>query len=164
MRRYSAQSGEAVGLRLTSPAPERTEEVAGKLAQLLRAGDVITLEAPLGGGKTTFVRGLAVGLGVAEDEVSSPTFVIWQIYEGRLRLHHLDAYRLRSAAELEEIGLGEVLAGQDVVVLEWPGVAEPLLPADRLQVRLEYGEGEDERAMEFEGRGSWRQRLQGWQP
>jgi len=153
-----------LSLRLTSPGPAQTEQLAGNLAQLLQPGDVITLEAPLGGGKTTFVRGLAAGLGVPEDEVSSPTFVIWQIYQGRLRLHHLDAYRLRSAEELEEIGFPETLAGQDVVVLEWPGVAERLLPADRLHVRLEYGVGEDERALEFEGRGSWRQRLEGWQP
>ena len=143
---------------------DHTEQLARSLAPLLRAGDVITLEAPLGGGKTTFVRGLATGLGVSEDEVSSPTFVIWQIYEGRLRLHHLDAYRLRSADELEEIGLEETLGGSDVVVLEWPGVAEPLLPADRLHVRIEYGLGEDERHLEFVPRGNWLQRLGSWQP
>lgn len=151
-------------MRLTSPCPERTEEMAGSLARLLQAGDLITLEAPLGGGKTTFVRGLAVGLGVPEDEVSSPTFVIWQIYQGRLRLHHLDAYRLRSAEELEEIGFSETLGGPDVVVLEWPGVAESLLQPDRLHIDIEYGAGEDERVLELDGRGSWRQRLEGWQP
>ncbi|MFN8607428.1 MAG: tRNA (adenosine(37)-N6)-threonylcarbamoyltransferase complex ATPase subunit type 1 TsaE [Vulcanimicrobiota bacterium] len=151
-------------MRLVSPAAQRTEEIARALADQLRPGDVVTLEAPLGGGKTTFVRGLASGLGVAEDEVSSPTFVIWQIYQGRLRLHHLDAYRLRSAEELEEIGLTEVLGGQDVVVLEWPGVAQPLLPDDLLHIGLEYGQGEDERILVFEGRGSWAARLEGWRP
>ncbi len=149
---------------MLSAGPLRTEELARSLAQLLQPGDVISLEAPLGGGKTTFVRGLATGLGVNEDEVSSPTFVIWQIYAGRLRLHHLDAYRLSSTEELEEIGLPETLAGQDVVVLEWPGVAEPLLPGDRLHVRIEYGTGEEERTLDFEGRGNWRQRLEHWQP
>lgn len=148
---------------MLSASPLRTEELARNLAQLLMPGDVITLDAPLGGGKTTFVRGLASGLGVPEEDVSSPTFVIWQIYPGRLRLHHLDAYRLRSAEELEEIGLSETLAGGDVVVLEWPGVAEPLLPLDRLHVRIEYGAGEDDRILELEGRGSWRQRLEHWQ-
>lgn len=151
-------------MRLVSPGPARTEELAAQLAQLLQPGDVITLEAPLGGGKTTFVRGLASGLGVPEDEVSSPTFVIWQIYQGRLRLHHLDAYRLRSAEELEEIGFSETLGGRDVVILEWPGVAEPLLPKNRLHVRLEYGTGEDERTLEFEARGNWAPRLERWQP
>lgn len=149
-------------MHVRSEDPLETEQLARELAGLLQPGDVVTLEAPLGGGKTTFVRGLATGLGVSEDEVSSPTFVIWQIYEGRLRLHHLDAYRLRSANELEEIGLSETLAGQDVVVLEWPGVAEPLLPVNRLHVRIEYGDGEEERKLDFEGRGSWKQRLEQW--
>ena len=149
-------------MHVHSVDPLETEQLARELAGLLQPGDVVTLEAPLGGGKTTFVRGLATGLGVSEDEVSSPTFVIWQIYEGRLRLHHLDAYRLRSADELEEIGLSETLAGQDVVVLEWPGVAEPLLPENRLHVRIEYGDGEEERKLDFEGRGSWKQRLEQW--
>lgn len=149
---------------MLSQGPLRTEEIARNLAGLLQPGDIITLEAPLGGGKTTFVRGLASGLGVSEDEVSSPTFVIWQIYDGRLRLHHLDAYRLRSFEELEEIGFPETLAGQDVVVLEWPGVAEPLLPPDRLHVRIEYGVDEEERELNFEGRGTWQKRLEDWQP
>lgn len=149
---------------MLSAGPLRTEELARNLAQLLVPGDVITLDAPLGGGKTTFVRGLATGLGVPEEDVSSPTFVIWQIYPGRLRLHHLDAYRLRSAEELEEIGLPDTLAGGDVVVLEWPGVAEPLLPPDRLHVSIEYGAGEDDRILKLEGRGSWRKRLEHWQP
>ena len=150
-------------LRLMTQSSEATEGVGRKLSSLLQAGDVITLEAPLGGGKTTFVRGLASGLGVPEDEVSSPTFVIWQIYQGRLRLHHLDAYRLRSQDELEEIGFSEVLGGSDVVVLEWPGVAEPLLPPDSLHITIEYGQQEDERSMEFHGRGSWAIRLEGLQ-
>lgn len=150
-------------MRLISQNSEATERVGRKLSSLLRAGDVITLEAPLGGGKTTFVRGLASGLGVPEDEVSSPTFVIWQIYQGRLCLHHLDAYRLRSQDELEEIGFSEVLGGSDVVVLEWPGVAEPLLPTDRLHITIEYGQHEDERTLEFQGRGSWAGRLEGLQ-
>lgn len=151
-------------MHVLSAGPLQTEALARKLAELLRPGDVITLEAPLGGGKTTFVRGLATGLGVSEDEVSSPTFVIWQIYPGRLRLHHLDAYRLSSAEELEEIGFPETLAGGDVVVLEWPGIADPLLPADRLHVRIDYGPGEDERSLDFEGRGTWKQRLEQWHP
>ncbi len=146
-----------------SLGPLQTEQLARELAGLLQPGDVITLEAPLGGGKTTFVRGLATGLGVPEEEVSSPTFVIWQIYEGRMRLHHLDAYRLRAADELEEIGFSETLSGQDVVILEWPGVAEPLLPSDRLHVRIEYGDGEEERSLDLEGRGNWKQRLEQWQ-
>ncbi|MBT9583065.1 tRNA (adenosine(37)-N6)-threonylcarbamoyltransferase complex ATPase subunit type 1 TsaE [bacterium] len=149
-------------MRFVSPGPATTEALGHSLAQLVRPGDVITLEAPLGGGKTTLVRGLAGGLGIAEDQVSSPTFVIWQIYVGNLRLHHIDAYRLRSSEELEEIGLAECLAGSDVVVLEWPLVAGPLLPEDRLEVKLDYGVSEEERSIELIPLGNWQERLRGW--
>lgn len=149
-------------MRFISSGPARTEALGQSLAALLRPGDVITLEAPLGGGKTTLVRGLAAGLGVGEDEVSSPTFVIWQIYPGRLRLHHVDAYRLTSPEELEDIGLAECLAGGDVVVMEWPGVARTLLPADRLEVHLDYAKEEQQRAIELCPQGNWQGRLEGW--
>ena len=145
-----------MSLRWQSQSPEHTEHLGEQLGRLLRPGDVITLEAPLGGGKTTLVRGLARGLGIAESEVSSPTFVIWNIYSGRLRLHHLDAYRLRSPEELEEIGFSEMLDQGDAVVLEWPGIAASLLPEDRLQLRLDYGDGPEDRCLELTG---WDDRL-----
>ena len=150
-------------MHFVSPGPAVTEALGYSLAQMLRPGDVITLAAPLGGGKTTLVRGLASGLGIGEELVSSPTFVIWQIYEGRMKLHHVDAYRLRSPEELEEIGLAECLAGSDVVVLEWPQVAETLLPVDRLEVVLDYLEGQEEsRTIDLHPRGNWVERLKGW--
>jgi len=143
--------------------PEQTEALGESLAKLLLPGDIITLAAPLGGGKTTLVRGLARGLGIEEDAVTSPTFVLWHIYAGRLKLHHLDAYRLRSPEELSEIGLEELLEGTDVVVLEWPGVALSLLPSNRLEIFLDYVEGEpDRRRIELTGRGAWEERLRGW--
>jgi len=149
-------------LRLHSPSPESTEAIGHSLAQLLQPGDVVTLEAPLGGGKTTFVRGLAAGLGIGEEHVSSPTFVIWQIYTGRLILHHVDAYRLRSVDELEEIGLAECLEGSDVVVLEWPQLAETLLPADRLEILLDYAAEPEARTLDLRPLGNWQSRLSGW--
>jgi tRNA threonylcarbamoyladenosine biosynthesis protein TsaE len=148
---------------LTVSGPEVTERLGASLAALLQPGDVLTLDAPLGGGKTTFVRGLARGLGIGEEFVSSPTFVIWQIYEGRLRLNHFDAYRLRSVEELEEIGFLECLEGKnEVVIVEWPQVAAPLLPPDRLQLKLDYAGNEDGRHIEIVPEGSWRERLAGW--
>lgn len=148
---------------LTSSGPEVTERLGASLATLLQPGDVLTLDAPLGGGKTTLVRGLARGLGIHEDQVSSPTFVIWQIYEGRLRLNHFDAYRLRSPEELEEIGFVECLESKDeVAIIEWPQVAASLLPTDRLELKLEYDGTEDARRIELLPEGSWQQRLAGW--
>lgn len=146
----------AVSVRWQSRSAEQTEQLGEQLGRMLRPGDVITLEAPLGGGKTTLVRGLARGLGIDESAVSSPTFVIWNIYSGRLRLHHLDAYRLRSPDELEEIGFVEALDQGDVVVLEWPGVAAPLLPKHRLELSLDYGQGPEDRVLEMRG---WDDRL-----
>lgn len=147
---------------ITSSGPEMTERIGASLARLLQPGDVVTLEAPLGGGKTTLVRGLARGLGIDENQVSSPTFVIWQIYDGRLRLNHFDAYRLRSPEELEEIGFSECLEGSEVVLIEWPQVALPLLPTERLEIVLRYGGHADQREIELLPAGAWSSRLEGW--
>ena len=153
---------ELLGPTMLSRSPEQTENWAAQLGRHLRSGDVITLQAPLGGGKTTFVRGLARGLGADEYEVSSPTFVIWQIYpEGRLKLHHIDAYRLLSGDEAEEIGIPEVLSGPDVVVIEWPGVLSSWLPADRLELTMDYAEEGASRTLLAKGLGNWEERLKG---
>lgn len=147
-------------MQLSTRSAKETEALGARLATLLRAGDVLTLEAPLGAGKTTLTRGLAEGLGVPEDEISSPTFVIWQIYQGRtLRVSHFDCYRLSGGDELDELGFSEVLSGGDVVIIEWPAVALPLLPPDRLEVTLDYGLGPDDRVLRLQPHGAWTARL-----
>jgi tRNA threonylcarbamoyladenosine biosynthesis protein TsaE len=86
----------------------------------LKAGDVLLLSGNLGAGKTAFVRGLAEGLGVNPDEVSSPTFTLIHEYRGgRLRLYHVDLYRLERAAT-EDLGLEELGVADGVVAIEWP--------------------------------------------
>lgn len=94
-----------------------TADVARRLAADLDRGSVVILEGELGAGKTAFVRGLAEGLGVDPDEVSSPTFTLVQEYAGRVPLFHVDLYRLRDA-EVEDLGLEE-LATQGVMAIEW---------------------------------------------
>jgi tRNA threonylcarbamoyladenosine biosynthesis protein TsaE len=97
-----------------------TERLAETLAGDLRAGDVLLLSGPLGAGKTAFVRGLARGLGLDPDEVSSPTFTLVHEYRGgRLRLFHVDLYRL-GAAGAEDLGLDELGAQDGVLAIEWP--------------------------------------------
>ena len=97
-----------------------TERVAETLAGELRNGDVVLLSGPLGAGKTAFVRGLARGLGVDPDEVSSPTFTLVHEYRGgRLRLFHADLYRLGTAAA-EDLGLDELGIRDGVLAIEWP--------------------------------------------
>jgi len=103
-----------------SRSPEETERLAGVLAATLRAGDVLLLSGPLGAGKTAFVRGLARGLGIEPDEVSSPTFTLVHEYRGgRLRLFHADLYRLGTAGA-EDLGLDELSVQDGVLAIEWP--------------------------------------------
>src|SRR5439155_7242678 len=100
---------------LVTRTPAATERAARRLARLVEPGDVIGLVGELGAGKTLFVKGLAAGLGLDPRYVSSPTFTLIQSYSGgRLPLHHVDLYRLEQAAELDELGLPELLAGEGV--------------------------------------------------
>jgi tRNA threonylcarbamoyladenosine biosynthesis protein TsaE len=94
--------------------------VAAEMARTLAPGTVLLLRGDLGAGKTAFVRGLATGLGVEADEVSSPTFTLVHEYRsGRLPLYHADLYRLSAGATLEDLGLDE-LAQDGVLAIEWP--------------------------------------------
>jgi tRNA threonylcarbamoyladenosine biosynthesis protein TsaE len=87
------------------------------LGERLRAGDVVLLMGELGAGKTTFVRGVAQGIGSTAD-VASPTFQLVRVYPGRVQLAHVDLYRIESGAELRDLGLEE-LAEAGAVVVEW---------------------------------------------
>ena len=99
---------------------EETERVAREFAATLRAGDVVLLSGNLGAGKTVFTRGVAEGLGIDPDAVSSPTFTIVHEYRGpRLTLYHADLYRLERAAT-EDLGLEEMGVKDGVLVIEWP--------------------------------------------
>jgi len=94
-----------------------TEAAADRLGRSLRAGDLLLLVGPLGAGKTTFARGLARGTG-SEAHVSSPTFQLVRLYPGRVQLAHVDLYRLERSAEIEGLGLDELL-DQGAVAVEW---------------------------------------------
>jgi tRNA threonylcarbamoyladenosine biosynthesis protein TsaE len=104
---------------MTSHSEEETQRIAADLAARMKAGDVLLLRGDLGAGKTAFVRGLAGGLGIDPDEVSSPTFTLIHEYRGgRLPLYHADLYRLERAAT-DELGLDET--GVDgLLAIEWP--------------------------------------------
>jgi tRNA threonylcarbamoyladenosine biosynthesis protein TsaE len=135
---------------------DQTREVGRAAAGVVHAGDVIVVGGELGSGKTTFVQGLAAGVGVTE-RVVSPTFTIAREYVGSVRLVHVDVYRLDRVQELLDLGL-EDLADDAVLVVEWGDVAAPYLPDDHLAVRLTPGSDAhpDERTVSLTATGpSW---------
>ncbi len=127
----------AMGLTVVTRTEEETRLWGRKLAQLLEGGELVALVGELGTGKTVFVKGMAEGLGVG-DEVVSSSFVLVRRYRGRLTLAHVDLYRLERKVEIEELGLGELLDEQSVVVVEWADRAGALEGEERLEVRFEH--------------------------
>jgi tRNA threonylcarbamoyladenosine biosynthesis protein TsaE len=124
----------------TTITPEATEAIAQRIGAVLKGGEVLELISDLGGGKTTFVRGLARGAG-SSDAVGSPTFTISRVYRaGQKTIRHYDFYRLAEpglmAAELSE----SVGTADDIVVVEWGDVVQDVLPSDRLQVTFEQAQ------------------------
>lgn len=122
-----------------SHSPEQTVRFGARLGELLRPGDVVALSGELGAGKTTFVSGLSRGWG-SSDQVTSPTFVLVNEYRrpNGQRLWHLDGYRLNSGQEALDLGLDDLLAGDGLVVVEWPERLAEVLPAERLTVQLAW--------------------------
>lgn len=115
-----------------------TRDLAGALAGLLRPGDLVLLTGEMGAGKTAFTQGLGAGLGV-EDRITSPTFTIVSTYDGgRLRLHHLDVYRLTHLHEALDVGLAEMLDDDAVVVIEWGDAVRAVLPTDYLEIAITF--------------------------
>lgn len=115
-----------------------TEQLGRFIGQLLRGGEVLSLYGELGTGKTTLVRGIAIGLGVPPHIVNSPTFVLIHEYQGRVPFAHADLYRIQAQPELQHIGLSDYFDGQTVVAIEWADKGIFELPDDRLEVHLSH--------------------------
>ena len=137
---------------MSSASRETTEDVGELIGRAARPGDVLALWGELGSGKTTFVRGVARGLGIDEREVTSPTFVIVHEHDGgRLPLFHIDFYRL-APGDTPSTGWDEALSSGGVTAIEWPDRVEGWLPEDRLDVRFTTGD-ETRRHLQFEPAG-----------
>ena len=131
---------------------DETRALAEALGERARPGDLVLLAGDLGAGKTAFAQGFGAGLGITET-ITSPTFTLAQEYEGRLRMHHLDVYRLDQLGEVAGLGLAELLDDGSVVLIEWGDKILPALPSDYLEVRLTFGEGDDDRRLAFRAVG-----------
>jgi tRNA threonylcarbamoyladenosine biosynthesis protein TsaE len=137
---------------------EDTKALGARLATVLRAGDLLVLSGPLGAGKTALVQGIGAGLEVA-GRIASPTFVIARVHPGRLPLVHVDAYRLGSLAEVDDLDL-DVDAAEVVTAVEWgAGLVEQLSEA-RLEIVLDRSAESEERVITFVPHGGdWDRRL-----
>ena len=130
---------------ITTESAEQTRALAAELAAALPPDTTLALHGDMGVGKTTFVQGLAQGLGVPE-HVTSPTFAIYSVYQGApKKLIHLDAYRLEKEAQIESLLLDEFLVSPYVLAVEWPEKTGAWLPKDAWHLTLSIVDGDRHR-------------------
>jgi tRNA threonylcarbamoyladenosine biosynthesis protein TsaE len=138
---------------VVTSSPDETIAVGRDLAAALRPPALVLLFGDLGAGKTTLVKGIVSGLGLArEEDVTSPTFVLVHAFRNHSRLYHVDLYRVENPADLESLGLDDLLAEDAIVVVEW---AEKLgaAPATAVRVRLD-AVSDRQRRIRVEGEGN----------
>ncbi len=141
------------------PAPEDTHALGRALAELLRPGDLVVLVGPLGAGKTALTQGIGAGLGVREP-VTSPTFVIARVHRTeRVPLVHVDAYRLGSGADVDDLDL-DVTVADSVTVVEWGQGLVEQLAEEHLEVRLERRDDDVRTAVLVPHGPGWQERLE----
>jgi tRNA threonylcarbamoyladenosine biosynthesis protein TsaE len=126
------------GLTVTTGSVEETQALGEQLGRALRAGDVVALRGELGSGKTTFIQGIARGLGRKPETIKSPTFVLLREYPGDVPLIHIDGYRLEGAASVSWLDLDLIFSPRKITVIEWAERFAQLLPEDRLDVQLSH--------------------------
>jgi tRNA threonylcarbamoyladenosine biosynthesis protein TsaE len=137
-------------------SPAATQALGRRLGSVLEAGSVIGLTGELGAGKTLLTRGLCEGLGVPLRQVNSPTFVLVNEYRGRLPVFHLDVYRLAGPADVIDLGITDYFnrAEEGVMIVEWAEKLPGVLPAERLDVRIERLSAK-KRRFSFTADGPW---------
>ena len=145
-------------MKVELPTVEDTRAFGARLGSLLRAGDLVVLTGPLGAGKTVLVQGIGAGLHVRGTGVS-PTFVIARVHRGPLPLVHVDAYRLGSLDEVDDLDL-DVDAADAVTVVEWGAGLVEQLADDRLEIMIERADESDVRTIALRPvGGDWAERL-----
>ena len=141
-------------IEVICPEPANTQAFAGRLASVLRPGDVVVLAGGLGVGKTLFTGGLAAGLGV-DEPVSSPSFVLVRQYlTGFIPVVHVDVYRLGSLNEFDDLDVFE-MAEEGVLVVEWGDAVESTLPEDHLRIDFVVDHDDETRVLRLIPSGDW---------
>jgi len=129
-------------MKIISHSIQETLGVGRTIARNLQGGDIICLYGQLGSGKTLLTKGIAWGLGIKKDTITSPTFVLLNHYaRAKIPLYHFDLYRLKTSRDIQEIGYEEFFYGSGVTVIEWADRLGPLLPREHLRVNLEIRQG-----------------------
>lgn len=140
---------------ITSSSPAHTARIAKLIASRLLPSDIICLFGPLGSGKTVLAKGIAVGLGIKEKEVISPSFVLMRPHRGKkLVLYHFDLYRLDKPREIAALGYEEYFYGEGITVIEWAERLGCLAPRVCLKIKLSPLKSAAQRRLEFSACGS----------
>jgi tRNA threonylcarbamoyladenosine biosynthesis protein TsaE len=130
-----------------------TIQIGKSIGSLLLPGDVVALVGELGTGKTQFIKGLAVGVGIGKPTyISSPSFTLINEYKGKIPFYHIDLFRLRAEKEAEDLGLEEYFQSGGITAIEWADRIPSLLPREMLWIQISYT-GENTRSLEIIGKG-----------
>jgi len=125
-------------MEILCKSTQETKDLAGRVAEKSRPGDVIALYGDLGSGKTTFVRFFVEALGL-HARVQSPTFIISRKYSGDININHIDLYRIQDSMEVRDLGIDEMFTEKkSITLIEWPELLEDILPENCVKIRFEY--------------------------
>jgi len=139
-------------MRIISESVKETLAIGTAIGRLLRGTEIILLQGGLGSGKTVLAKGIARGLGIKKESVSSPTFVLLRVYVAKVPLYHFDLYRLKTTEDILSLGYHEYFYAQAAVVIEWPERLKYLLPKDFLKINLSLA-GKQKRKLRFTAAG-----------
>lgn len=145
-------------MQLETKSAAETKRVGRRIGKALRQGDLIVLFGELGSGKTCLTQGIAMGLEIKEDCVSSPSFVIIKEYQGRLPLYHIDFFRLQTTREIESTGYDECIRGEGVTVIEWAEKIEDALSGKYFRIELTVS-GKNKRHILFKPVGGYYEKI-----
>ncbi len=145
-------------LSLDLPDPAATDALGARLAEILRIGDVVALEGPLGSGKTALARATIRALTGPAEDVPSPTFTLVQVYQSDVGpLYHFDLYRLEAPDQAVELGVDDAFS-DGISLVEWPDRLGGYLPRRHLKITLAAGADKDSRVARISGGVQWKER------